>query len=119
MKTYKDVYKLPLVWDNTSSWIWDSGGNFVAQYLFYGDDEKAKNLLETINKDRIIRDKTIRFFHEEGEVYVEKDGKVEALILIRGWGNLTSPNCLDLSVEEAENVQDTFAEFIVKQLNRN
>ena len=36
------------------------------------------------------------------------------LILIRGWGNLTGAGAHNLSVEEAANIQDTFADFIVE-----
>ena len=36
---------------------------------------------------------------------------------IRGWGNLTGAGAHNLSVEEAANIQDTFADFIVERLN--
>jgi len=39
-------------------------------------------------------------------------------ILIRGWGNLTGTGAHNLKEEEAANIQDTFAEYIVEQLNR-
>ena len=56
----------------------------------------------------------INFRHEDGFIL---DNDHNKLILIRGWGNLTGIGAHNLSVEEAANIQDTFADFIVERLN--
>ena len=42
-------------------------------------------------------------------------------ITIRNWGRLTSTNysagCFGLSVEQAKNIQDQFAEFIISKIS--
>ena len=67
-----------------------------------------------INGKRKIKDKNISFTHEDGYIITNSSEKI---ILIRGRGNLTSVNCLNLSLEDAANVQDTLAEYIVTKLN--
>ena len=114
MKTFKDVYKLPFEkYIPEDTWVYDQNNNFCFQFEIYRDDINDK-FLEVINGKRKIKDKNILFEHKEGYITTNKGKKV---ILIRGWGNLTSPNCLNLSPEEASNVQDTLAEYIVEKLN--
>ena len=111
MKTYKDVYKLPL--EENHGWIYDQKNNFVFQFLI--DDEKTEQkILDVINGKENLKNLDLVFKHEKGQI-IDKSGL--AIILIRGWGNLTGTGAMNLSVEEAANIQDTFADFIVERLN--
>jgi hypothetical protein len=110
MKTYKDVYQLPL--EESHGWIYDQKRNFVFQFLI--DDKKTEQkILDVINGKENLKRIDLVFKHEKG-IIKDKDRE---LILIRGWGNLTGPGAMNLSVEEASNIQDTFANFIVERLN--
>ena|SRR5690554_6284011 len=110
MKTYKDVYKLPV--EDQYGWVYDQKENFVFQFLIE-DEEKEKLILDVINGKQKLENKELAFIHKNGVI---KTNRGEGIILIRGWGNLTGR--LNLSDEEAANIQDTFAEFIVEQLNK-
>jgi lipopolysaccharide export LptBFGC system permease protein LptF len=111
MKTYKDVYQLPL--EENHGWIYDQKNNFVFQFMI--DDEKTEQkILDVINGKENFKNLDLVFKHEQGQI-VDKSGL--PIILIRGWGNLTGTGAMNLSVEEASNIQDTFADFIVERLN--
>lgn len=111
MKTYKDVYELPM--KESYGRIYDQKGNFVFQFMI--DDEKAKQkTLNVINGKENLKNPDLLFKHEQGRI-VDKSGL--SIILIRGWGNLTGTGAMNLSDEEASNIQDTFANFIVERLN--
>jgi hypothetical protein len=111
MKTYKDVYQLPL--EGSHGWIYDQKRNFVFQFMI--DDEKTEQkILDVINVKENFKNLDLVFKHEQGQI-IDKSGL--PIILIRGWGNLTGTGAMNLSVEEASNIQDTFANFIVERLN--
>jgi len=111
MKTYKDIYEFPLK-NESSIYIRDNKGQVVAQ--FHQDDLNfRKKLLDVVNSVPNAIKSTRTFYHEDG--YIKTDGV--KVILIRGWGNLTGVGSHNLSAEEAANVQDTLAEFIVNKLN--
>jgi hypothetical protein len=113
MKDYTHYYKLPLHLVEDSHWVYDETGRFVFQFEF--DDIKTrKRLLRVINGEEKLTTDVV-FHHKEG--YIVDNDETEA-ILIRGWGGLTGIGGLNLSTLEAAHVQDTFAEYIVKQLNR-
>jgi hypothetical protein len=111
MKNYKDVYLFPL--EELHGWVYDQKENFVFQFMI--DDEKTQQkILDVINGKENLKNLDLVFKHEQGEI-VDKSGM--SLILIRGWGNLTGIGAMNLSDEEASNIQDTFANFIVERLN--
>jgi hypothetical protein len=111
MKNYKDVYLFPL--EESCGWIYDQKRNFVFQFMI--DDEIAQEkILDVINGEENFKNLDLVFKHEQGQI-LDKSGL--PIILIRGWGNLTGCGAMNLPVEEAANIQDTFAEFIVERLN--
>ena len=111
MKTYKDVYQLPL--EENHGWIYDQKGNFVFQFMIDNGKTEQK-ILDVINGKENFKNLDLVFKHEQGRI-VDKSGL--PIILIRGWGNLTGTGAMNLSVEEASNIQNTFASFIVERLN--
>ena len=111
MKNYKDVYVFPL--EECYGRVNDQNDNFVFQFLI--DDEKTqKKILNVINGKENFKNLDLIVRHEQGQI-IDKSGL--PIILIRGWGNLTGVGAMNLSVEEASNIQDTFADFIVERLN--
>lgn len=114
MKDYKEYYKLPLTLDEQIGWVWDSKDNFVFQ--FETNDIKTQNkIINIINEQKNNKNKSDEFTYIGSGLIRHKRIPI---ILMRGWGNLTSPNCFNLSPEEACYVQDTFAQFIVETLNK-
>jgi HKD family nuclease len=114
MKTYKDVYQLPLRMQKYGSWVYDANNNFVFEFEIE-NKEKQQLLLDVINGEKKLYNPDAVFHHKDGYIFTDKGVEV---ILIRGWGNLTGTGAMNLSSEEAANIQDTFAEFIVEQLNK-
>ena len=114
-KTFRDVYQLPFHRRTlVDTWIYDEGNNFCFQFEQYKFDSVNQAMLEVINDNNHYENFDLIFTHENGEI---KDNNGNHWITIRGWGNLTSPNCLGLSPEEAANIQDSLADYIVQQLN--
>lgn len=111
MKTYKDVYQLPL--EESYNWIYDQKRNFVFQFMI-NDKKTEQKILDVINGKENFKNFHLSFFHEKGVI---QDHKGQKIILIRGWGNLTGSSAMNLSEKEAANIQDTFADFIVERLN--
>lgn len=114
MKTYKDIYVFPLEVDDFG-WVHDQSDNFVFQFVGPNnyDENSRQILLDAINgKSPIGLGNPVK--HVNGEIQ-SFDGT--PMILIRGWGGLTGIGGHNLSNEEAANIQDTFADFIVEQIN--
>lgn len=109
-KTYKDVYQLPLHRAEYGSWVYDAKSNFVFQ--FETDDNKVRNhIINVVNGAEKSALSNVR--HIEG--IISDDDQL--LITIRGWGNLTGTGGMNLPVEDAVNIQDSFADFLVAKLN--
>ena len=127
MKTYQDIYEFPLHKSKYTSWVFDKKGNFVFQFepkftkegeFLEGWKDFEDKILDCLNgKSNMNYDGV--FTLENGEIFAQKTGIniVLHIITIRGWGNLTGIGAHHLSAEEATNIQDTFAEFIINKLN--
>lgn len=110
MKNWQDIYKLPLIKSEYGSWVYDSNNNFVFQFQIRNEEARDK-ILEIINGDREpTKDNKVEY--QEGHIL--SNGK--ELILIRGWGNLTGVGGHNLPAQDAANIQDTFADYIVDKL---
>ena len=123
MRNHKDIYFPPFTKDKHSSWVWDANGrNFVFQFEPRFDDKGdfiegwqalEQEIMEVVNGKTPTFDK--RFYAKDGQIYYEGDDI--PVITIRGWGNLTGTGSWNLPAEEAANIQDTFAEFLIEKLN--
>lgn len=113
MKTFKEVYKMPFEKPDMTGWVYDQARNFCFQLNFI-NEEKEQKIIEVINGGTNLQNKGIHFYNNNGNIYNDKGAHV---ITIRGWGNSTSPNCFAFSDEEAYNIQDTLAEYIIERLN--
>ncbi len=114
ISSWKEVYQLPLHQDKYNSWVWDTIDNFVFQFEI---KDRGKRILLTnvINGKEKLTNSNIIFIHDKEMI---KDSEGNNVILIRGWGNLTGTGAMNLPEETAAIIQDTFAEFIVEQLNK-
>lgn len=112
MKTWEDIYKLPLYKSKDNDLVFDAQGNFV--FVFETEDKKSNEIaLEIINGNTTPNIQN-NITYEEG--YICVNGK--PYILIRGWSNLTGMSGHYLPAEDAANIQDTFADFIVERLTK-
>jgi len=117
MKNWNDIYELPLedsyIDDGfRSKRITDKKGSFVFEFLKVGNNTQEE-ILNVINKDVKLINRELTFTHADGYISVNE----MQVIMIRGWGNLTGTGGFNLSNEDAANVQDTLAEYIVSKLN--
>jgi len=112
---YTEAFKFPLHYDGMC-YIYGKDNGMVIQFDLDDetDDKFRYNLVKKLNgeKDISLTIPTLSYNKEEQEYTI--DGK--PFMIQRGWGNLTSPNCLNLTNEKAAQVQDEFAEFVLKTL---
>lgn len=113
-KQWNDVYSLPFRLDETCYWVYDSKGNFIFQFEKVIPSE-MRNTLAVLNKERETINKTASLKYENGEVLITPIQK--PIITIRGWGYLTGIGGLNLSEEQALNIQDSLGKYIVERLN--
>lgn len=123
MKSYKDVYEMPLHKMGHSSWVMDAKSRFVFQFepkftdkgdYELGWEKFEEEILNCLNSIAPMPNTGLDFKHLEGVIYKG----IMPVITIRGWGYLTGTGGLRLPAEEAANIQDTFAQFIVDTLNK-
>jgi hypothetical protein len=115
---FKKAYKFPLYSYCGKAFTKDNGMafDFMGPWKGYTEKDEAfqEKIVSAINGD--IEHVVV------GRLVYDSDGHIllngEKIILIRGWGNLTSPNCLNLTNEEAVSTQDEFALFIINKLTR-
>lgn len=126
MKTYKDIYRFPLKKAKYGSWVYDSANNFVFQFESKFDEkgsyakgwqEFVAKVIDTLNAEDKMALHHGKFVHENGDIFIQEDKLKTHVITIRGWGGLTGVGGHNLSSEDAANIQDTFADFIVERLN--
>lgn len=127
MKTFKDIYEFPL--HVTGTWIYDNKSQFVAQFerqydnkgnhdkLWMQFEKKILNCLNGLGEHPITIDSKFVYDKNNQHIYLDDGENKIYVITIRGWGNLTGIGGNNLSADEAANIQDTFAEFIINKLN--
>ena len=114
MKNWNDIYELPLHQDEYGTWVYDNKSNFVFQFEKVNENNR-KDILDILNGVREPESIDHVFTYEDR--YIVMDGERE-IILIRGWGNLTGTGAHNLPSEEAANIQDTFAAWIIEKLTK-
>lgn len=113
MKTWEDIYVLPLEKDSYGSQVYDQRDNFVFQFEKINDDNQKEviYILNDLQKPTIEHS----FVNKDGEIWMDDKRHI---ITIRGWGNLTGTGAHNLPAEEAANIQDTFAAWIIEKLTK-
>ena len=120
MKTFKDVYKLPFKFlheEYTTHVVPNNTNNGTAFQFIVQDKALRRKLLDVINGNGKLPNNGYVFYYDKSDEQV-KDQNGKSALMIRGWGYLTGVGSLNLSAEEAVNIQDSLAEYIVNQLNR-
>jgi len=119
MKNWNDIYKLPIAESYIdeedgfrSKRILDANSNFIFQFLNVQDSAQI-SALNAINGIEKLKGEDTTFSYKDGYILANE----HKAIMIRGWGNLTGTGGHNLSSDEAANVQDTFANYIVGKLN--
>lgn len=117
---FKKAYEFPLflMWNKVHTQDGGMAFDFVKGMVPVNNDDSDDEcptqqlFVDIING---VSNKTIAGDFDYGDGgYILLNGK--EIISIRGWGNLTSPNCLNLTAEAAARVQDKFADYIIKRL---
>jgi hypothetical protein len=121
MEEFKKYYKFPLkMWKDFYNKVFTDDYNMAFDWLLpYGEkyNDLKEKLLNKINGEEVDINKT--FYHKEGIVYAKGEVIDIKVALIRGWGMLTGVGGYNLPQEKAAEIQDAFAEYCVKTLNRN
>jgi hypothetical protein len=115
---WQDCYKFPLKVDDYCPVItWTADKQRAFDWCVDVSSEKQQELIDMINGTKQHQFK-YKFYREGIEIYSDNPVfKGEPILLIRGWGYLTSTGGLHLSSEEAIRIQDEFGDYIVEQLN--
>jgi hypothetical protein len=113
MKTWEDIYVLPLEKDSYGSQVYDQRDNFVFQF----EEVNEKNQQDILNILNGFQNPTVEhsFVNKDGEIWMDGERHI---ITIRGWGNLTGTGAHNLPEDEAANIQDTFAAWIIEKLTK-
>jgi hypothetical protein len=121
MEEFKKYYKFPLkMWKDFYSKVFTQENNMAFDWLLpYGEkyNDLKEKLLNKINGEEVNINKT--FYHKEGYIYARGEVIDIKVALIRGWGMLTGGGGYNLPQEKAAEIQDAFAEYCVKALNKN
>lgn len=120
MKTFKDVYELPFKFlheEYTTHVVPNNTDNGTVFHFIVQDRVLRRKLLDVINGNAKLPDNGYVFSYDKTDGQV-KDQNGKPALMIRGWGYLTGVGSLNLSTEEAVNIQNSLAEYIVNQLNK-
>lgn len=109
--TFKDVYQLPLKFDEWSmTFIYTS--NYVMAFNCLISDKETRDTVIGILNGEIDKKITDEVTYEKG--YIKANGK--PILLLRGWGHLTGCGALNLPSKQAAKIQDDFANWVVNRL---
>lgn len=124
MAQFQDYFKFPLrMWESMSSKVWTNDNKMAFDWMINVPRETKQKLLDRIN-GTVNTPYTVKkeYWHDSGIIYCrllsgEKEGIEFKMLRIRGWGMLTGVGGYNLDNKTAAEIQDAFAEYIVKQLN--
>lgn len=115
-RLFEKYFPLEFSYDKYGEWCTAANSQLCFQFRPSNDvdEKKIKRIVDVINGVS----NTV-FDHEytyDGNGYVIENGV--PLILIRGWGYLTSSGGLNLPAKEAAAVQDDLGNYIVERLTK-
>jgi hypothetical protein len=124
MQKFKEYFKFPLkMWDCMDSKVFTSDNKMAFDWMIDIPRKYKETLLDKINgvESRNFQIKK-EFWHDDGIIYCkflggEREGQTVRICCMRGWGMLTGVGGHNLHANTAAEIQDAFAEYIVKQLN--
>ena len=124
---FKKYFQFPLTIDEYSDMVFDKNyaRAFDFELSFNGDPvlsitrKSKEKLIKCLNDDDFKPKNDLNLKYVINKTTILMDNK--NFITIRNWGRLTSTNysagCFGLSVEQAKNIQDQFAEFIISKIS--
>lgn len=107
---FKKYFKGPFSSDGI--YIWTSNNNMALMTL--NDDELRLDLFCAIlnnESDMVYPDA----YYKDEIIYING----QPVLLVRGWGYLTSPSCCNLDNDKACQIQDEFGEYVAHKLRNN
>ena len=120
---FKDYYKFPLsIWKSCDIKVFTKDNVMAFDFAFSIGNIKPAHNLKLEQKEKIVRilngseeklKKQHNFSYKNGTIYIDNI----AFIVIRGWGHLTGS--LNLDTKKAREIQDEFADYIIKKLSKN
>lgn len=110
---WRMVWKLPLVADRMG-YAYDSEGVMALTAEGYEDEDMKMiaDVVAAVNGEKEFENKG-GWTADGCDIFHNNQPK----FCVRGWGELTSPGCCNLSNEEAAKTQDGFINFILEKLN--
>lgn len=110
----RKAFKFPLSVTWHKVFTSDDGMAFDFCGKYRDDEELLVELVEIINGyKQPAHYMNLRYDSNQHTILLND----EKFIMIRGWGNLTSPNCLNYEPHKAVEIQDEFAEYIIMKLS--
>lgn len=121
MEEFKKYYKFPLkcVYELPSK-VFTDDNDMAFDWITKASENTMGKVLAKINGKDVFFKTNVSFRHQDGVIYVLlEDGTEHKAIRIRGWGMLTGVGGYNLPADKAAEIQDAFAEYCVKTLNKN
>lgn len=109
---FDEIYKPPF-YEVLDFWVYTQGDVRCFDWIARVDSRTRKELIRILNGNSKKRVKH-EVKYDKGIVSI----KGVNIMLLRGWGHLTGRGALNLSPEEAIEIQDDFGEWIVKKLKQ-
>ena len=111
MKTWQEIYDLPLVKDEFTSYAWAKSGTMALQFMSNVSKEDRVKIVDSINGLSILK---IKGISKDGCDFFIDD---KPAFFVRGWGYLTGSGALNLPEKEALEIQNGFIDYIFQILN--
>ena len=127
MEEFKKYYQFPLKEDTYGyNKVWDATGQtnafdfvlpFITEKPVYDVSEISKeNFIKIINGEDIkIKDPNVVFTLEKGVIKLNDTH----LLMVRNWGRLIGVGGFNLPREKATQIQDDFANYVLKKLQNS
>lgn len=109
-------FKTPLRNDGYGVYVFTDNGRMALDWMTDLEDCDKERIVTQINYPMSYGWKYNKLFSYDGNTHILYDNK--PFLRVRGWGMLTGIGGFHLSSDYAKKIQDEFANFIIKQLNR-
>lgn len=116
MRIFEKAFKPPFK-NQIFGRIVDSEYNFCFTIIRDNNEELVNKIIRVINGEENFKNPKLNFKKDSVHIIMCDEEHEKELILIRGWGYLTGVGGLNLSEEEAIEIQNDLADYIVERLN--
>lgn len=108
MVTFKEIFKGPFYLDSYYCYVWSK--DHVMTFTCLTHNEKLLDaIIDKLNYGSLDSYNTS---FKGGRIYIDN----KPILLMRGWGHLTSVGGLNLPFKEAAKIQDDFCDWVVETL---